>query len=97
LAGASSLLADDDDDEFDAVPNQIVVKLAPGVSIDRINLAYGTTTLEALVAGRPIYLLATPEGTAIERLISRLDRDRRIRYAEPNFYLEQPEIDRRSA
>ena len=101
LAGASTLLADDDDDDgedmFEAVPSQVVVKLAPGVTIDQINSAYGTTTLDRLVARRSIFLLADPPNTDIDALIRQMNRDRRIRYSEPNFYLEQPEIDRRSA
>jgi len=94
---AGPLRADDDDDAFGTVPNQVVVKLAPGVKLAQINKTYRTTTIAEMVPGSPIYLLATRKGTNIDRLIHRMSRDRRIIYAEPNFFLEQPEIDRRSA
>lgn len=87
----------DDDESFGTVPNQVVVKLAPGVNPAKINRTYGTTVIAKMVPGQPIYLLATRKGTNVDRLIQRLMSDPRVIYAEPNFYLEQPEIDRRSA
>jgi subtilisin family serine protease len=100
LLNAGVLSAGDDDDDDDAiniVPHQIVVKLAPGAKIKAINRTYGTTTVDTLAAGYNTYLLEAAESADMEALLERMDDDRRIIYAEPNFYLQQPEIDRRSA
>jgi subtilisin family serine protease len=97
LVVVSPTQADDDDDMLEAVPYQIVVKLMPKVDLARFNRDYQTTTLATLVSGSSIYLLATQNGADIERLAERMEKDRRVKYAEPNYYLEQPEIDRRSA
>jgi subtilisin family serine protease len=98
VAGSvSPLRADDCDDDDDIcgpfVPNQVVVKLAQstGVTVDAINDAYQTTTLETFLSSLGIYLLQTPPNTDVETLIGQMASDPRLLYAEPNFIGEAPE------
>jgi thermitase len=84
---------DDDDDDCLFVPNQVVVKvdLQHGGTVEAINLAYGTTTLETILGSRGIYLLQTPANSDVLTTLARMRTDRRLRYAEPNFYGQAPE------
>lgn len=88
-----SRLRADDDDEF--VPAQVVVKLdlAAGVSIDVINAAYGTTTLDTFLASAGIYLLQVAPGQDVESTVDLMQDDPRLIYVEPNFISEMPEGD----
>ncbi|MBA2336251.1 MAG: S8 family serine peptidase [Acidimicrobiia bacterium] len=70
------------------VPDQVVVKLAPGsgASIDQINTTWATSTVETVFASRGIYLLSTPQGVDPEGLAEEMEDDPRLAYAEPNFH-----------
>lgn len=87
-----------DDDGADFVPDQLVVKLNPasGVTINTINGAYGTTTLQPLLNSGGIYLLQAPATMNTLELIEQMAGDARLNYAEPNFYGELPEGGSRS-
>jgi subtilisin family serine protease len=94
IAWASSAHADDDDGAGEFVPRQVVVKLKPGVKIGAINEKYRTRTIERLLGSGGIYLLRTPKGKNPASLAERMQNDRRIIYAEPNFKTASPEGDR---
>ncbi len=72
---------------------QVVVKLNPlrNTPIAAINATYGTTTVKALLNSAGIYLLNTPNGVDAELIASRMARDLRLLYAEPNFIGQAPE------
>lgn len=87
---------DDDGDSF--VPTQLVVKLNPtsGATIDTINTAYGTSTIQTLLNSGGVYLLQTPAAIDTLDLVEQMTGDTRLSYAEPNFYGELPEGGSRS-
>ena len=59
---------DPDPDPGIIVPDQILVRLAPGVGIEEVNGRHGTTTL-AEVESQRVYLLEVPEGTDIDEAL----------------------------
>ena len=77
----------------DYEPGQIVVKLAPllGINILDINLTYGTTTLATLPDHSDIFLLQAPLSADTERLVRVMARDVRMVYAELNYINENSE------
>jgi parallel beta-helix repeat protein len=85
----------DDDDPSEGV-HEVVVKLRPShASIDQINATYGTRTVATLLRSAGIYLLQAPAGHDADELADRMEEDRRLLYAEPNFVQQAPEVDRR--
>jgi thermitase len=78
-------------DDSEAVPDHIVVRLQPGVTITAINQTYQTVTVDELVRGRGVYLLQVSEGSDVEALLASMALDRRLVYAEPNLLAEAPE------
>jgi thermitase len=81
----------------DFEPGQVVVKLNPTIdtTIEKINAAYGLTTLEKLSGSTSIYLLKVPAGSDTEGVVGRLANDTRLLYAEPNFVTKTAEGDSR--
>src|SRR5215213_3410634 len=80
----------------DYEPDQVIVKLNPGVTIGQINADYGTTTLDDTLGGMGIYLLQTPNNedpiTFAERLVGDpLSTVDRVLLAEANFVAGTPE------
>jgi thermitase len=81
------------------VPGQIIVKLAPGVSIGEINLLYNTQTQECFITcndslNSRVYLLKISNGADIGIKLNRLlADDARIEYAELNYRSSVPESD----
>lgn len=77
----------------DPETTEIVVKLntPTTTSIDIINSAYGTSTLEVLVDTAGIYRLRVPAGIEAKELAKTMTDDARVLYAEPNFASEAPE------
>jgi subtilisin family serine protease len=81
------------------VPGQIIVKLAPGVSIGEINLLYNTQTQECFItcndsSNSRVYLLKISNGANIGTKLNRLLADRaHIEYAELNYRSSVPESD----
>jgi subtilisin family serine protease len=87
---------------------QLVVKLAPGASIDRINGLLGSRTVSVLLASRSIYLIAVPLDhpdpdpnraakdwpKQAKKLIHELDKDRSVVYAEANSDADSTEGER---
>lgn len=97
--GGSARADDHDDDDGsggEAVPRQIVVKLTPRVEIGQINSdrRYRTVTLDRLLGSRKIYLLRVRVSRNPATVLERMQNDRRLIYAEPNFRTESPEGDR---
>lgn len=82
------------------VLDEVIVKLnlqEPGATIDAVNQTYGTTTIRTLAApGRAIYLLQVPAGVDVDQLVSAMENDARILYAEPNRITDAPEAIGRS-
>jgi thermitase len=75
------------------VPDQVIVKLNPtqGATIEQINADYGTTTLETFPGSTDVYLLRLPSGSSVLEMLNQMANDRRLLYAEPNFFAESPE------
>jgi len=82
---------DDDDDGGQFVSRQIVVKIKAGASIGAIEREYRVTRIERLPGGGKIYLVKTRRGVNPANLARRMERDRRVIYAEPNFRAGSPE------
>lgn len=82
-----------DDNDLGFVVDQVVVKLntASGAQIADIHATYGTTTLEMLLGSASIYLLQIPPGEEVEEIVSDMEDDPRLIYAEPNFFTAMPE------
>lgn len=82
------------------VLDEVIVKLnllEPGATIEAVNQTYGTTTIRMLAApGRAIYLLQAPAGVDLDQLVSAMENDARILYAEPNRITDAPEAIGRS-
>jgi thermitase len=76
-------------------PDQVIVKLMPGNTIQDINDRYGSTTLDDHFGSMGIYLIKPPSNlTVVEFVDEYLAKDRtRVLYAEPNFVAESPEVD----
>ncbi|MDQ3658189.1 MAG: hypothetical protein M3338_00750, partial [Actinomycetota bacterium] len=85
---------DDDDDGGQFVSRQIVVKIKPGASIGPIEREYRVNRIERLPGGGKIYLVKTRRGVNPMNLARRMERDRRVIYAEPNFRAGSPEASR---
>jgi thermitase len=80
------------------VPDQIIVKLAPGVGIGGINLSYNTRTVECFISCKNspdsrVYLLEIPDGANIQTKLDMLSSDTRVEYAELNYLVDAPEAD----
>lgn len=88
LAAAPAALADDDDD---AVAGELVLRLAPGQSIEQLNARYGTRTREVLNGGGDIYLVEADDQAA-----ENLESDPGVLYTEPNSIGSSPEGSRYS-
>src|SRR5215203_6447521 len=75
------------------VPQQVIVKLDPtvGATVQKINSAYGTTTLETFPGSTNIYLLRLPTSSSLTETVNQMAKDLRLLYAEPNFFSQSPE------
>ncbi len=75
----------------DFVPDQVIVKLKRGTTVTQINTTYGSTTLEAFPGSTDTYLLRLPAGSGVLETVKQMASDRRLLYAEPNFFSQSPE------
>ena len=71
------------------VPNQVVVELVPGASIDDLNADYGTVAI-ASIPSRNLYLLELPEKIDEGGFLATLDADPRVEEAEVNDDSQAP-------
>lgn len=72
-------------------PDQVVVRLRPGESIEALNADYGTTTIRELAVIAGAFLLGTPEGEDAATTIERMRPDTRLAFVEPNYLSGAPE------
>ena len=72
-------------------PDQVVVRLRSGESIDALNADYGTATIRELAVIAGAYLLSTPEGEDAALTIDRMRLDPRLAFVEPNYLSGAPE------
>ena len=80
----------------DFVPRQVIVKLQQtGVSIEDINGAYSSTTLQRFSDSSDVYLLKLPVGSSVRDTVNRMTSDERLLYSEPNYVAEPSEGDAR--
>jgi thermitase len=78
------------------IPRQVIIKLGTsGATVEDINTAYGSTTLERFPGSSDIYLLQLPRGSGVIETVEQLTADGRLIYAEPNFVAQAPEGDAR--
>ncbi len=74
-----------------AEPTEIVVKLAPGVSIQAINERYRTKVVDS-VASLNVYVLVSTEGRSAWSLVDEIEDNKQdVLYAEVNYAVEAPE------
>ena len=81
------------DNHDDPETTEVIVKLntTAGTTIDTINAAYGTTTIEVLVDSAGIYRLRVATGAQADVVAKQMAKDARLFYAEPNYSSEAPE------
>ena len=84
LAGAGSPVAGQ------AVPEQVIVQLVPGASIDQFNADYGTSVLRS-IESQQLYLLAIPAGADEDIYEEAFEEDPRVAVADLNDEGETPE------
>lgn len=86
------------DERSDPETTEVVLKLniSLGITIDEINVTYGTTTLSGSLASSGIYLVRVTASDQASEVAARMNEDIRIFYAEPNLVGEAPEGDGRS-
>ena len=77
-------------------PEELVVKLLPGYSIDSLNATYGTFTKGHQLA-TDVYLLRVPVGKDVEVLAAEISAEPGVAYCTPNFYMSAPEGLQRSS
>ena len=87
---AGSASADDDDDDGNFMSRQVIVQLKGKTKIDAINKKYRMRTLEKF-PGSKVYLLKDRKNRNAENQARRIQKDKRVRYAEPNYRTESPE------
>jgi hypothetical protein len=63
--------------------NQIIAQLATGTNVNTINQAYGTSVAHAL-KGQNTFLLNVPVGQTADNLVSQMQSDTRLVFAETN-------------
>lgn len=78
--------------DFD--PREMVVRLAPGADVERLNVYYGTWTIGSLEAER-VYLLNCPEGKTVTELAPLMAGNPGVELVEPNYRLQAPEAEGR--
>lgn len=70
---------------------EVVVKLSGDTTVEEINADYGSTTLQKLLGSAGIYLLKLPASADTQAVVTQMEADPRLIYAEPNFVGESPE------
>ncbi len=76
--------------------DELVCRLIPGVTIDSLNAAFGTT-VQGHLAQTDCYLLNVPVGQDPEILAETILGSALVTYCSPNFYLSVPEGLQRSS
>lgn len=71
--------------------DELIVRLAPGASIDELNESLGTSTVEQYAGDEETYLLKAPPGADPAALSEALDLDPRLVFAETNAVGSAPE------
>jgi len=79
----------------DVVPDQVLVRLAPGVDVVEVNGRHGTRTITPIESQR-VYLLGIPEDAEIEEILLALRLDPEVSSASANGRLSVPEAQGRS-
>lgn len=72
------------------VEDQLLVKLNPGYTIEQVNDAWGTTTIDVFPEAN-LYLLDASGLGDLELLAEQMELDPAILSAEPNYYEDTPE------
>lgn len=78
-------------DSFSYETDQIVIKLEQGYSVEEVNATYGTSTIRPLLNSAGIYLLQRPDGFSAEAVVTQMNDDSRLLYAELNYIGVAPE------
>jgi thermitase len=74
------------------VPRQVIVELRqPSVSIEEINVDYGSTTLLRYSDDSDLYLLKLSTRSGVQDTVDQMTSDDRLLYSEPNYVAEPPE------
>lgn len=86
--------ADDDDDDGAFAQGQVICKVRSRANPFVVAARHAMTVLEDLEDG--VFLFDLPEGLEVEDAVEELSEDPDVIEAEPNFFLEVPEVDQRS-
>ena len=72
----------------------VVVQLDPvvGTTIDQLNAAHGTVTVDSIVGSAGTFLVAAPDGRAQAALAAELGAAPGVLFAEPNLSVGSPEV-----
>jgi hypothetical protein len=87
---AVCVFAEDDHDS-----NEILIQLAPGVSINTINARYGTSTEDVLIKGT-VYKVKVPDANNLDATVAAMKADPDIAMVDYNDFGEAPEAVRRT-
>jgi subtilisin family serine protease len=79
----------------DAVPDQVLARLAPGVDVAEVNARHGTRTIAAIESQR-VYLLGIPDDGEVDEVLAALRLDPAISSASANGRASAPEAQGRS-
>lgn len=90
LAPVAFVLADDEHDS-----DEIILQLAPGVSIDTINAHYNTTTDDVLISGS-VYKVKVSDPSLLDSTVAEMQKDPDIALVEFNYFGDTPEGVRRT-
>lgn len=71
-------------------PEEVVLVLHQGRTIDEVNQRWGTSTLDAYPEA-DLYLVSVPPGTPEPDFADQIRQDPAVMEAEPNYYQENPE------
>lgn len=84
------VFADSDHDD-----NEILLQLAPGVSIDTINARYNTT-VEDTILGGTVYEVTVADSANLDATVAAMQNDPDILFVEYNYFGQSPEAVRRT-
>lgn len=87
---ALNVFAEDDHEN-----DEILIQLAPGVSIDTINARYGTSTEDILINGT-VYKVKVPDAANLDAIVTAMRSDPDIAMVDYNDFGETPEAVRRT-
>jgi hypothetical protein len=75
----------------DFIPDEVIVTLKPGRTINGFHARFGSTTLEQLT-GTATYRVKLKPGDLVVDVLDEIQADTDVQAAQPNFEFESPEV-----